>query len=156
MRIEGISIRAATVSIFLMIGIVAVFLSLLAGSYFRQAALNAQMTSLSRVIEVATDEMLKEVKKKTFNLGMRLAYSRELLAAYGDSLKSNDYQQLVELLDDPFVNGFVGFPDINLEKIRIYNLDLEFVAESNKGIIKLDRQLDHHLVQKITQQNGIN
>ena len=57
MRIESLSIKSATVAIFVMIGIVAIVLSLLAGSYFRKSALDAQMTSLSRVLEVATQEM---------------------------------------------------------------------------------------------------
>ena len=59
MRIETLSIKTATVVIFVMIGCVASILSLWAGSYFRQAALDAQIGSLSRVIEVASQEMLK-------------------------------------------------------------------------------------------------
>ena len=141
MRIEALSIKAATVSIFLMIALFVVMLSMFAGAYFKQSALDAQMNSLSRVIEVAADEMLKEVKSNTFDLGMRLAYSRELIEAFASVLPSDDHSHLVKLLDDPFINGFVGFPDINLEKIRIYNLDLEYIAESRKGIKGLDKKL---------------
>ncbi|MCW9004240.1 MAG: hypothetical protein OQK70_03180, partial [Gammaproteobacteria bacterium] len=155
MRIEKLSIRLATVMIFFMIGIFAVILSLLAGAYFKQAALDAQMNSLSRVIEVATDEMLKGVRANTFDLGMRLAYSGELIEAFSGVQKNDDQSQLLVLLDDPFINGFVGFQNINLEKIRVYDLQLEFVAESNRGIKGLDRKLDHHLVQQISKLRGI-
>ena len=155
MRIEKLSIRLATVMIFLMIGIFAVILSLLAGAYFKQAALDAQMNSLSRVIEVATDEMLKGVRANTFDLGMRLAYSPELIEAFSGVQKNNDQAQILVLLDDPFINGFVGFQHINLEKIRVYNLQLEFVAESNRGVKGLDRKLDHHLVQQLSKLRGI-
>ncbi len=81
MRIEALSIRAITVIIILMIGAVASVLSLFAGSYFRQAALDAQVNSLSRVIEVASQEMLKAVRGHTFELGMRLGHSDEMLQA---------------------------------------------------------------------------
>jgi hypothetical protein len=79
MRIEALSIKAVTVIIFTMIGIVAIVLSLFAGSYFRQAALDAQMNSLSRVIEVASQEVIREVRGYTFDLGMKLGHSKELI-----------------------------------------------------------------------------
>ena len=68
-------------AIFTMVGIVAIVLSLFAGSYFRKAALDAQINSLSRVIEVASQEMLKEVRAYTFDLGMKLGHSKPLAQA---------------------------------------------------------------------------
>ena len=58
------------------------------------------------------------------------------------------------LLDDPFINGFVGFANINLEKIRVYDLNLKSVAESAKGITGLDRKLDGHLAQSLAAALG--
>lgn len=141
MRIEALSIKAVTVTIFLMIGLVAIVLSLFAGSYFRQAALDAQMNSLSRVIEVAAQETLKEVRNHTFDLGMSLGHSKDLILALQHANKTGDRQTLVTLLDDPFINGFVGFSKIDLKKLRVYSLDLELVGESSAGIEGLDKQL---------------
>ena len=155
MRIEDLSIRSVTVIIFVMIGLVASILSLFAGSYFRQAALDAQVGSLSRVIEVASQEMLKSVRGHTFDLGMRLAHSDEMIRALHNANRPGGSDQLVGLLNDPFINGFVGFANINLEKIRIYDLNLKFVAESAKGISGLDRHLDGHLVQALSQRKGV-
>lgn len=155
MRIEALSIRAATVGIFLMIAVVASVLSLLAGNYFRQAALEAQMGSLSRVIEVAAQEMLKAVRGHTFDLGMRLAHSDELRGALNAAQQSGDGARLVTLLDDPFINGFVGFSNINLEKIRVYDTNLQFVAESSKGIAGLAPQLSASLTGLLAQRRGV-
>lgn len=155
MRIEALSIRAATVGIFVMIAIVASVLSLLAGNYFRQAALEAQMGSLSRVIEVAAQEMLKAVRGHTFDLGMRLAHSDELRGALNAAQQSGDGTRLVALLDDPFINGFVGFSNINLEKIRVYDTDLKFIAESSKGIAGLAPQLSASLTGLLAQRRGV-
>lgn len=155
MRVEALSIRAVTVAIFAMIGAVAVVLSLAAGSYFRQAALDAQMNSLSRVIEVATQEMLKAVRGHTFELGMRLAHSGELIDALPAARTDAGRPRLIALLDDPFINGFVGFANINLEKIRVYDLDLRLVAESTKGIGGLEAALAAPLAAQLQRRSGV-
>jgi PAS domain S-box-containing protein len=133
MKIESLSIKSSTIAIISMIGIIAIVLSLFAGTYFKRAALDAQINSLSRVIQVASQEMLKQVRSRTFDLGMKLGHSSELISALKLSAASIDKGRLVQLLDDPFVNGFVGFSEIDLEKIRVYNLQLQLVGESSPG-----------------------
>mgnify|MGYP001026503718 CR=1 FL=1 len=155
MRIESLSIRTVTVIIILMIGTVASALSLFAGSYFRQAALNAQMNSLSRVIEVATQEMLKAVRGHAFDLGMRLGHSDEMIQAIRNANRPGGHSELVQLLDDPFINGFVGFANINLEKIRVYDLDLRLIAESAKGVTGLEGKLAAPLTHSLAQRSGV-
>ena len=132
MKIESLSIKSSTIAIFSMIGVIAIVLSLFAGSYFKQSALDAQIGSLSRVIEVASQEMIKQVRSRTFDLGMKLGHSKELISMMKAPAGALDRQQLVNLLDDPFVNGFVGFSEIDLEKIRVYNLQLELIFSRNK------------------------
>ena len=109
MRIENLSIKTTTIVIFMMIGVVAIVLSLFAGNYFRQSALDAQMNSLSRVIEVASQEMLRAVQGYTFDLGMKLGNSPELIQAVNQHEKSGGQDNLVALLYDPLINGFVYF-----------------------------------------------
>ncbi len=145
MRIEALSVKAVTVTIFLMIGLVAIVLSLAAGSYFRQAALDAQMNSLSRVIEVASQENLKDVRNLTFDLGMKLGHSKALVQALRLAERTGDQRDLVELLDDPFINGFVGFAKIDLKKLRVFGLDLQPIGESSAGMENLDQQLAESL-----------
>lgn len=132
-----------------MIGFSAIVLSWFAGTYFKQAALDAQINSLSRVIEVASQEMLKQVEDRTFDLGMKLGHNRELISTINTSGKPIDKEQLVKLLDDPFVNGFVGFSEIDLEKIRVYNLKLELIGESNTGPENLGNKLAEYLADMV-------
>lgn len=155
MRIESLSIKSVTAFIVSMIGVVAILLSIFAGDYFKRAALNAQMNSLSRVLEVASEEMLKEVRKHSFDLGMKLGHSDELMGAINNIHQADGEKRLITLLDDPFINGFVGFSNINLEKIRIYALDLNQVAESSQGIKGLEMGLPNNLIQKIGKRQGI-
>ncbi|MEW5770199.1 MAG: HAMP domain-containing protein [Pseudomonadota bacterium] len=155
LRVERLSIRGVTVAIIVMVGVVATILSLLAGGYFRRAALDAQADSLSRVIEVAAQEVLKAVRGHTFELGMRLGHSPELLDAVRGLDAPGGRERLAALLDDPFVNGFVGFASVNLEKIRVHDLKLRFLAESGRGIAGLERTLAPSLAATVARRSGV-
>lgn len=145
MKIESLSIRSSTVAIISMIGFTAIVLSLFAGTYFKRAALDAQIDSLSRVIEVASQEMLKQVRDRTFDLGMKLGHSSELISVIKTPTGNIDKKQLVRLLDDPFVNGFVGFSEIDLEKVRVYDMQLDLLAESSAGPENLGGELAFYI-----------
>jgi methyl-accepting chemotaxis protein len=137
-----------------MIAAVAIVLSLLAGSYFRQSALDAQMESLSRVIEVATQEMLKTVRNQAFDLGMKLGHSKKLVQAFRQAVETGQADQLISLLDDPFITGFAGFSRINLVKLRVYTPGLEYIGESSKGIDGIENRLPHYLQHIISQRDS--
>jgi PAS domain-containing protein len=153
MRIDKLSIKMVTIAIFMMVGIVAIILSLFAGAYFRQAAMDAQVGSLSRVIEVASQEILRDVSKQTFDLGMKLGHNKQLIQALQETDSEAAHEQLATLLDDPFINGFVGFAKINLVKLRVYSPDLALVAESSAGITGLENHLSEYLVARVTQRS---
>jgi len=133
-----------------MIGVVAIVLSLLAGSYFRQSALDAQMSSLSRVLEVAAQEMQQRLRVHAFDLGMKLAHSDKLVSAFNDAAAPGRAGELVKLLDDPFISGFVGFSAVDLVKLRVYTPELAFVGESSEGIGGLQGKLPDYLAQVIS------
>jgi PAS domain S-box-containing protein len=155
MRIESLSIRAVTILIIAMIGGVAVVLSWMAGNYFRQAALEAQMNSLSRVIEVAAQEMLREAQQHTFDLGMKMGNSGQLARALNNADDAGGARTIVSMLDDPFVSGFAGFSNINLEKLRVYDPELNIVAESSRGVTGLAPALELHLADAVRQRRGV-
>lgn len=145
MRVESVSIKSVTVAIFTMIAVVAIILSLLAGSYFRQSALAAQVGSLSRVLEVAAREMQQKLRDHTFDVGMKLGHSNKLIRAFNSAVETGRDEALVAQLDDPFITGFAGFSDIDLVKLRVYDPALEFVGESTLGIQGLENRLPRYL-----------
>ena len=155
MRIENLSIKAVTIIIFMMIGIVAIVLSLFAGNYFRQSALNAQIGSLSRVIEVASQEMLKDVRGYTFDMGMKLGNSAGLVNAVKNVEQVGSRENIVTLLDDPFINGFVGFSKVNMVKLRVFDLNLELLAESSMGMHDSESEIATYLQGVIKKRQGV-
>ncbi|MDH5612675.1 MAG: PAS domain S-box protein [Gammaproteobacteria bacterium] len=139
----------------MMIGTVAIVLSLFAGNYFRQSALNAQMSSLSRVIEVASQEMLKDVRGYTFDLGMKLGNSSELVNAVKNIEQPGGRENIIALLDDPFINGFVGFSKVNMVKLRIFDLNLKLLAESSMGMTGVESEIAAYISGIIKQRQGV-
>jgi len=157
MKIESLSIKSSTIAIFSMIGLIAIILSLWAGAYFKQTALDAQINSLSRVIEVAAQEIFEKVKDHSFDMGMKLGHSKELISTIKSSTRMVNVdvnkKYLVKLLDDPFINGFVGYSEIDLKKIRVYDLELKLIAESSAGSKNIDSRLANHITESITNKN---
>ena len=141
MRIEQISIKTLTVSILLVIGILASLLSLIAGTYFRESALAAQAKSLSRIIEIASDETIHHIQKETTSFGTAFQSREAVRNALGKLQETGHPEQLIAQLDEPFQKGFAGVGAIDLVKLRIYDLDLKLLCESREGIAGLTPQL---------------
>lgn len=156
MRIESLSIKTATTSIFVMIAIVAIVLSLFAGTYFRKSALDAQMISLSRVLEVAAQEMLFRARSHSQDLGMKLAHSPALVSAFREIRDGGSHATLQALLDDPFMTGFAGASSINLVRLRVYDLSLAYVAGNNNSEYAAETRLPAYFVKLINQRDRQN
>lgn len=114
--------------------------------------MNAQVSSLLRVIEVATDETLNSISEHTFDLGMKLGQNRDVIKATKRHDENGKKEQLIELLNDPFINGFVGCSKVDLAKLRIFSLNLELIAESSMGLNNLPNRLDDYIVTTIFQR----
>ncbi|MEW8505748.1 MAG: hypothetical protein AB2598_03525 [Candidatus Thiodiazotropha sp.] len=155
MRIENISIKTLTVFIYAAVGVLSILLSMLASSYFKQAALNAQIKSLSRVMEVASQEVIREISGHAFELGMKLGHNPHLLNAMREADEQANVASIVGILNDPFINGFPGFAEINLVKLRLYTMDLELLAQSEVGETTLAPHLPPYLAAKLVERKKI-
>ncbi|MCU7944697.1 MAG: PAS domain-containing protein [Candidatus Thiodiazotropha sp. (ex Cardiolucina cf. quadrata)] len=155
MRIENLSIKTVTVFIYAAVGVLSVLLSMLASSYFKQAALNAQIKSLSRVMEVASQEVIREISGHAFELGMKLGHNSSLLDAMRVPDDKDNVAGIVEILNDPFLNGFPGFAEINLLKLRLYSMDLALLAQSEVGEKGLENHLPSYLAAKLVERKKI-
>ncbi len=144
------TLRASTILSVTLIGLSFILLSSLAGNYFRQAALDAQVTSLSRIIEVAAQELLRDLQHNALSLGASINSSNALARA----LKGGDDTTVSQLLDDPFVTGFAGATDTDLMKIRIYDLNFRLRHQSRQGDQKLGEELPPHLLALAASRRG--
>ncbi len=154
MRIERISLKTLTVSILIVLGLVSIFLLFITTLYFRDAALTSQRQSLSRVMEVASQEVLKQLHAQAFGLGSSFQNRPEFRAALEKSRQGEGDAALREVLDDPIVKGFVGAATVDLVKLRVYDLDLRLVAQSGAGIAGLPPRLTPLLLDQAIARSG--
>lgn len=132
MRRVRLSIPFATSAAVVFIGALFVLLAWAAGTYFRAAALQSQSQSLSRVIEVATNQVLHGLRQQLHELHTSLEADGSLVQALNDYYRGEP-ELLLGLLDDPLRNGFAGRAEIRLTQLRIYDLQLQPLALSGLG-----------------------
>lgn len=154
MRIEKISIKTLTICILLIVGLLSIALSLVAGIYFREAALASQAQSLSRIIEIASRKTLNELRDRSVNLGNVLQTRPEFRSAFANLQETGQPEKMIPQLDDPFRTGFGGVGTIDLAKLRIYDTNLKFLASSQAGVAGLDAEPPHFLLAKASGRQG--
>ncbi len=154
MRIERISIKGLTIGILLLFGGLSILLSLTAADYFRDAALDSQVKSLSRGMEVASGEIRRHLVDKAVDLGTNLRGNAELRHHFLGVRRGGEAEPLLALLDDPFITGFVGAGEVELVKLRLYDADLNFVAASRRGYEGLPERLPDHLRRTAAGRSG--
>lgn len=145
-----ISLKTLTVSVLLVLVLLSVLHTLVAKLLFREAALDAQFTSLSRVIEVAAQEVLKQLRATSINVGHNLQH----LAPPSGKPADRSTEEWTLLLDEPFIKGFVGAGQIELAKLRIYDLDLNPVAQSHEGLDGLPQEMPAFLRRQAAGRQG--
>lgn len=145
MRLESISLRTLIVSMLTLIVTISVLHTLVSKDQFRDAAIAFRIKSVSRLTEVAKQEMLQQARGKAISMG-------SILQKRITDLTS---PELVALLDDPFINGFVGASEIDLVKLRAYDPELNYIAESSKGIPGLPTGLPAFLQEQAVHRRGI-
>lgn len=155
MRIEQLSIKTLTVSLLLLLALVAAILTLIAGAYFRESALTAQARSLSRIVKIASVDTLNQIRKESTGFGATFQSRATVRSALGKLQKTGDTAPLVSQLDDSFLKGFAGVGAIDLAKLRIYDLNLGLLCESSEGINGLAPQLPAFLKQKASGRTGV-
>ena len=155
MRIEQISIKTLMVSILLVIAVLASLLSLIAGAYVRESALTAQAKSLSRIIEIASDETIHHIQKESTSFSAAFLSRESVRNAIGKFQATGRPEQLIDQLDESFQKGFASAALIDLVKLRVYDLDLKLLCESREGMAGLAPQLPPFLQEQALRRKGV-
>jgi diguanylate cyclase (GGDEF)-like protein len=155
MALQRLSLKSSTIVSVTLIGLVFILLSSLAGNYFRQAALDAQTTSLSRIIEVASYEVLRNLQRDAINLGTSINTKNNLREALLSWQLDRNDKAIADILDDPLITGFVGAQDAELVKVRTYDLALNPLVQSRQGITGLSFALPPYLQTMAQQRHGV-
>ena len=155
MRVERISIRAVTISIVLILGILPFAHTYYTKTHYQAAALDTVVKSLRRVMEVAAKAVFRRIEVRTHdyvsNLQQRSEF-KQVLEAYR---LHADTTKLSRVINDPFEKGFVGAAKLDLAKLRFYDLQYTFRLQSQGGMQGLAEHLPPFLYQRASQRKGV-
>lgn len=152
MPVDRISIKALVIGVILILGLVPIAHTFVAKVHFRDAALQSKVKSLSRVLEVATRELLHqmhhEVTATAMAIQARPAVREALPAALG-----GDRTALAAALADPLEKGFATARTLDLVALRAYDTDYRPLMHSSRSPL-LGDALPTVLARRVTHRSG--
>lgn len=150
MRLQNLSIKAVTIGLLCLIGLLSMGTSVILGQHSFDAAVDAQRQTLSRVLKVATEEVLLEVNKLAQEMGSVVAKNK----AVRDAVKRSDSGPLPELLNNYYAQHYVTGNEVDLAGIRTYAINGTFIAQSNQGDATLGSTLPPMLANALQARTG--
>jgi diguanylate cyclase (GGDEF)-like protein len=124
---ERISLRMLISGLLLAVVLIAVVHTAVSQYQFRRAALDYRAQSMSRIIEVATQEVLRQARGHAITLGGSL--QRRLNLQDTDILRTQ--------LQEPFSKGYPEAGYLDLVALRAYDVELRLLANEGKSDLPL-------------------
>ena len=154
MAVEKISIKGLTTTILAVLGLSAIALSIAVGIFFRDAAFESQTNTVSRVIEVAGSEVVKQLDNLAVELGTTTQRPKEFRKAFKNISDPESKQLVVTALNDQFHQRFVTSGKLQLVKLRVYDKDFNLLGASSEGVSGLPKQLTEVLYEQAKGRTG--
>jgi methyl-accepting chemotaxis protein len=154
MFVEKISIKGLTTTILVILGLSAVALSIVVGNFFREAAFESQTNTVSRIIEVAGLEVIKQLDSRAVDLGATTQHPKEFRKAVKTIDEPESKQKIVKSLNDQFHQRFVTSGKLQLEKLRVYDKKFNLIAASSEGASNLPSHLTDALYDQAKDRTG--
>ena len=154
MASQRFSIKALTVSNLVILGLAATVLSVIAGTMFKSAARDEESRVLSRSVEVASSEVLKNLQAQLKDLGETTEKIGEFRGLVKDIATGENKQAVITQLNDQFHQRFVTSGNLRLSRLRVYDVDLSLLAESSEGATGLPPKMTDGLHTAAKEREG--
>lgn len=143
MSISRISIKQLTVALLAFLGVCAIILSVMSALLFREAALSSQEQTLSRIINLSAQQSLRSLEANMLDMGRgaKGELSSPLSTIISDPADAVAKSELLAALNGQFRQRFVTGSILDVKKLRVYDLELNPVMESQEGISGLGSKL---------------
>jgi len=156
MSISKISIKQLTVAVLAFLGVCTIVLSVVSASFFREAALTSQEATLKRIVDLSTKQALNALEMDVVDMGRG---AKKELSRPLSKLKRNPgdtalMMAMRELLNEQFHQRFVTAGILDVKKLRVYDLDLNMLVESQEGISGLDSKLASSIYDQAKPRKG--
>ncbi|WP_426416452.1 methyl-accepting chemotaxis protein [Aestuariirhabdus sp. LZHN29] len=150
MSFKNFSIRSVTISLLCMIGLLSLAATLYVSQNFFHAAVVSQKSTLARVVQVAVEQVESEIAELGEELGAGLSKNKAIRKA----VKAQDAAKLAPLMDDFFSQNLITAGLVDLAKVRFYNRDGGFIADSAKGESGLGRAMPDTMAANFKTRSG--
>ena len=127
------SIRTSLGLTVLVMGLLGVALAIITGEIYRHLALENQRNAFEELVHIKVDDLLKDVVKKTSELGL----SVQANPGFRRALLNNNAQHIQQQLDEQFHRFFVTMTIIRLEKLIAFDRDFDVAGYSSEGSKRL-------------------
>jgi methyl-accepting chemotaxis protein len=154
MLVEKISIKGLTTAILAILGLSAIALSIVVGNFFREAAFESQTNTVSRIIEVAGLEVIKQLDSRAVDLGTTTQRPKAFRRAVKNIAEPESRQFIVQTLNDQFHQRFVTSGKLQLMKLRVYDKEFNILESSSEGVSNLPGRLTEVLYQQAKGRTG--
>ncbi len=106
--------------------------------WLRRTAEDAQRQVLTQVVEVAVRQALAQAEEDLTEVGRVLTDDRAFRRTFRAVTRGQaPVEDLVAVMDEDFHQGLVTSGQVDLRKLRVYDLDLNLVAVSSEGDARL-------------------
>ncbi|WP_207062464.1 methyl-accepting chemotaxis protein [Motiliproteus sp. SC1-56] len=150
MRLERFSIKSVTIGLLLLIGLLSLATSLFVSDRFFKSAVTTQKATLERVVDVAASDIFLQIQELGSEMGAVIAKNKAVRTGISKQQRS----QLPATLDDFFAQAYVTGGIVDLAKIRVYDAEGRFIAQSSRGEGNLARELPAPISQQLAQRSG--
>lgn len=154
MRSRPLSIKTLTVSNTVILGLAATILLVIAGIMYKGAARDEESRVLSRIVEVASSEVLKQLQAQVKDLGETTEKTGEFRGLVKDIGTDENKQAVITVLNDQFHQRFVTTGKLRLQKLRVFDVNLALLAESSEGATDLPPKLTDSLFEIAKAREG--
>jgi len=151
------SIKGLVISALLGIGVVTILLSVISSYNFRTAAVVSQQQTLSRILEVASAEELRQMHDMVNDLATDAKREKDFRKMTRSIFKTRTPENIKaasELLNSQFHQRYVTGSHLDLLKIRIFDLNFNLVAQSSEGITGINDKLVEGILDHASSRKG--
>ena len=157
MNAKNISIKGLIIYSMIALGIVTVIMSYTASLSFRDAAIDSQKRSLSRILEVSANEGIRQLHKLAVELGSDTTKEPDFKTAHKIFISSPSAENkaaFAKTLNSQFEQRFVTAGRLDLKKIRIYDKKFNFLIQSTNGLDNMPSELTKHILDTAKPRKG--
>lgn len=151
---NGLSITTILAIILSCLGLLSLFFALFSGIVHQQHAYNNQRQAMSELIRIKVDDVMEQLNSIERQVGLALQSEYKFREAFNQ----NDQEKMRNILFNEFHRYFTTTGKIKLEKLAVYDKNLNLFAEQNheQSVLPKDKVGCSQILDIARERKGVN